>query len=52
MGYWQQWKETMNIKLDPEQEKIVEDELKSGHFRSAEEVIAERCKLCGKRSAR
>ena len=31
----------MNIKLNPEQEKIVEDELKSGHFRSAEEVIAE-----------
>lgn len=31
----------MNIKLNPEQEKIVEDELKSGQFRSAEEVIAE-----------
>jgi putative addiction module CopG family antidote len=31
----------MNIKLNPEQEKIVEDELKSGHFRSVEEVIAE-----------
>ena len=29
----------MNITLTPEQEKIVNDELKSGHFRSAEEVI-------------
>ena len=32
---------TMNIKLNPEQEKIVKDELQSGHFRSVEEVIAE-----------
>ena len=31
----------MNINLTPEQEKIVEDELKSGHFRTVEEVIAE-----------
>ena len=31
----------MNIRLTPEQEKIVNDELKSGHFRTAEEVIAE-----------
>jgi Arc/MetJ-type ribon-helix-helix transcriptional regulator len=31
----------MNIKLNPEQEKIVADELKSRHFRNAEEVIAE-----------
>jgi len=31
----------MNINLPPEQERIVNDELKSGHFRSAEEVIAE-----------
>lgn len=30
----------MNINLTPEQERIVIDELKSGHFRSAEEVIA------------
>jgi len=30
----------MNITLTPEQEQIVNDELKSGHFRSAEEVIA------------
>jgi Arc/MetJ-type ribon-helix-helix transcriptional regulator len=29
----------MNINLTPEQEQIVNDELKSGHFRSAEEVI-------------
>jgi putative addiction module CopG family antidote len=31
----------MNINLTPEQEQIVNDELKSGHFRSAEEVIAQ-----------
>ena len=31
----------MNINLTPEQERIVKDELKSGHFRSAEEVIGE-----------
>jgi putative addiction module CopG family antidote len=31
----------MNINLTPEQEKIVKDELKSGHFRNAEEVIGE-----------
>ncbi len=31
----------MNINLTPEQEKIVKEELKSGHFRTAEEVIAE-----------
>jgi len=30
----------VNINLTPEQEQIVNDELKSGHFRSAEEVIA------------
>ena len=30
----------MNINLTPEQERIVNDELKSGHFRSAEEVTA------------
>jgi putative addiction module CopG family antidote len=30
----------MNINLTPEQERIVNDELKSGRFRSAEEVIA------------
>ncbi|HET7890276.1 MAG TPA: hypothetical protein VFL34_02050 [Candidatus Sulfotelmatobacter sp.] len=30
----------MNIHLTPEQERIVNDELKSGHFESAEQVIA------------
>jgi Arc/MetJ-type ribon-helix-helix transcriptional regulator len=30
----------MNINLNAEQERIVNDELKSGHFRSAEEVIS------------
>jgi putative addiction module CopG family antidote len=31
----------MNINLTPEQEKIVKEELKSGHFHSVEEVISE-----------
>ena len=31
----------MDIHLTSEQERIVNDELKSGHFRSAEEVIAQ-----------
>ena len=31
----------MNINLTPEMEKIVKEELKSGHFRNAEEVIGE-----------
>lgn len=31
----------MNINLTPEQEQIVSHELKSGHFQSAEEVIAQ-----------
>jgi Arc/MetJ-type ribon-helix-helix transcriptional regulator len=30
----------MNINLTPEQERIVNEEVRSGHFRSAEEVIA------------
>ena len=30
----------MNITLTPEQERIVRDELKSGHFRTAEDVIS------------
>ena len=30
----------MNINLTPEQERLVNDELRSGHFQSAEEVIA------------
>jgi Arc/MetJ-type ribon-helix-helix transcriptional regulator len=29
----------MNVNLTPEQERIVNDELNSGHFRSVEEVI-------------
>lgn len=31
----------MNVKLTPEQVKLVEEELNSGRFNSAEEVIAE-----------
>lgn len=31
----------MNIRLTPEQEKIVKEELESGHFRTIEEVVAE-----------
>ena len=31
----------MNIDLTPEQEQIINKELKSGHFRSVEELIAE-----------
>ncbi len=31
----------MNVKLTPDQEKIVKDELRSGHFHTVEEVIAE-----------
>lgn len=31
----------MNVHLNPEQERIVNDHLKSGQFRSVEEVIAE-----------
>jgi len=31
----------MNVRLTPEQEAIIEAELKSGHFRSIEEVIGE-----------
>jgi putative addiction module CopG family antidote len=31
----------MNVKLTPEQEKIVQEELNSGRFRSIEEVIGE-----------
>jgi putative addiction module CopG family antidote len=35
----------MNINLTPEQERIVNDELKSGHFGSVEEVIGEALKV-------
>lgn len=31
----------MTINLTPEQERIVSDALKSGHFRTAEEVISQ-----------
>jgi putative addiction module CopG family antidote len=31
----------MNVNLTPEQEKIVRDKLKSGHFRTVEEVVGE-----------
>lgn len=31
----------MNINLTPEQERIVKDALKAGHFRSVEEVIGQ-----------
>ena len=31
----------MTINLTPEQEKIVKEELKSGHFRSTEELISQ-----------
>jgi putative addiction module CopG family antidote len=31
----------MDINLTPEQEEIIQRELKSGHFRTVEEVIAE-----------
>lgn len=30
-----------NIRLTPEQEKIVKEELESGHFRTMEEVVGE-----------
>ncbi len=31
----------MNIDLTPEQEKMIQEELQTGHFRSVEEVIGE-----------
>jgi Arc/MetJ-type ribon-helix-helix transcriptional regulator len=31
----------MNIKLTPEQEKIVKDELESGRFRTVEEILGQ-----------
>ena len=30
----------MNVHLTPEQQKIIEEELNAGHFRTVEEVIA------------
>ena len=31
----------MNLRLTPEQKKLIEDEIKTGRFHSAEEVIGE-----------
>ncbi len=39
----------MNIHLTPEQEKIVKDKLKTGHFRSVEEVIGEALQILGEK---
>jgi Arc/MetJ-type ribon-helix-helix transcriptional regulator len=39
----------MNIKLTPEQEKIIQDELNAGHFRSVEEVIGEALQVLRKK---
>ncbi len=42
MEAWQPLEpEAMTINLTPEQEKIVKEELKSGHFRTAEELISQ-----------
>jgi Arc/MetJ-type ribon-helix-helix transcriptional regulator len=30
----------MNVNLTPEQERLINDQLRTGHFRSVEEVIA------------
>jgi len=41
-GHWSKGEpKTMKINLTPEQEKLIQDELESGHFRTVEEVIAE-----------
>jgi len=40
----------MNINLTPEQEQIINDEVKLGHFRSEEEVITRPSLLFGKRN--
>jgi len=39
----------MGINLTPEQEQIVQDELRSGHFRTAEEVVGEALRTFHKR---
>ncbi len=39
----------MNIHLTPEQEKIVKDKLKTGHFRNAEEVIGKALQILRER---
>src|SRR5207245_10716376 len=42
MEAWQSMEsEAMTINLTPEQEKIVKEELESGHFRTAEELISQ-----------
>jgi hypothetical protein len=41
----------MNINLTPELERIVNDELRSGHFRSPEELIAKPLRRFAKRKA-
>jgi Arc/MetJ-type ribon-helix-helix transcriptional regulator len=42
MEAWQSMEsKAMTINLTSEQEKIVKEELKSGHFRTAEEVISQ-----------
>jgi Arc/MetJ-type ribon-helix-helix transcriptional regulator len=41
--YWQYWQynvlAVMTIQLKPEQERIIEAEIRNGHFRSVEEVL-------------
>jgi len=39
----------MNINLTPEQEEIVKAQLKSGHFRTVEEVIGEALQALGEK---
>jgi Arc/MetJ-type ribon-helix-helix transcriptional regulator len=36
---WAAESNSMNVRLTPEQEQIVQDELKAGHFHTVEEVI-------------
>ena len=42
----------MNINLTPEQEKIVNEELRAGHFRTVEEVIGEALQALRKKNNR
>ena len=39
----------MNVNLTPEQERIINEELKAGHFRSVEEVIGEALQVLRKK---
>jgi hypothetical protein len=41
----------MNVHLTPDLERIINDELKSGHFRSPEEVMPRPLRLFGRRKA-